>query len=155
MADDVQANVYMEQGGDVLNVDTGGELQFEGRRRHIAKVALGADNSNGGVLAWQNPQDTAILVERVILDITSEATGSANIDVGSASGSGSTSDNLIDGQAIGDAVKVLDNIDDQGTNGGATVRLDANGGTTDWITGSPSADPAGLAGNAYIYFYEV
>lgn len=155
MADDVQANVYMEQGGDVLNIDTGGELQFEGRRRHVAKVALGTDNSNGGVFAWQNPQDSAILVDKVVLDVTTAATGSANVDVGVASGAGTSSDDIIDGADIGSAAVVLNNVDDQGTNGQDTVKLDANGGTNDYVTASPSADPAGLVGNAYIYYAEI
>jgi len=36
-----------------------------------SKTALAALDTAGGVLGWQNPEDVAIIVQKVILDITS------------------------------------------------------------------------------------
>lgn len=138
--------------GDVTRNDV---PVFADRVEKIAKVALGVATGGGGVLAWQNPEAVAIIVTRIELRITTPATGVPTIDVGAAADGTTSSDTLIDGAAIGDAAKVLDNIDDQGTNGQATVELDAAGGTTDYITGSASADPAGLVGSAYIHYHSV
>lgn len=156
MADDVSAGVYMEQGGDVLNVDREGGLEFQGRKRHIAKVTLSDSGSSAGdIFSWQNPHGAAIFVDRVVLDVTTEADGAANIDVGTASDASSSSDNLLDGQDIGAAAATFDNIDDQGTNGQSVQRMDANGGTTDHVTGTASSDPSGLVGAVYIYYSAV
>lgn len=158
---------YEERGGartvigGELDIVAGGALKVGGtdvgignadRVPVVAKVALGVDTGDAGVFAWQNPETSAILVTRCVLDITTPATGTPSIDVGSNGDGTGSGDDLIDGQTIGDAAKLLDNFDDQGTNGQATIRLDENGGTTDWITGTATADPAGLVGNAYITY---
>lgn len=121
----------------------------------VATVTMSDTSGNAGMLAWQNPESSDIIVERVIIDVTTEATGAANIDVGTDGDGTGTSDNLIDGADIGSAAVVLDNIDDQGTNGKSKQRLDANGGTTDYITATASADPAGFVGVAYIQYVVV
>lgn len=136
-----------------MGVIHGGTV-IEGAAERIRRVgvALSASTGAGGVLAWQNPEDVAILVTRIVLDITTEATGAATADVGAAATAATSSDTLLDAVDIGTAAGVFDNIDDQGTNGQSVVRLDENGGTTDHITASASADPAGLVGNAYIFY---
>ena len=121
-------------------------------RIRFARVALTEDTGNAGMLAWQNPEDAAIIVLRLILDITTEATGAAIANFGPDGDGTGTSDTLLDGVNIGAAAGVFDNIEDQGTNGKSTARLDENGGTTDWITGTGESDPADLVGNAYIYY---
>ena len=62
----------------------------------------------------------------------------------------------MDAVDVGATAAIEDNIDNQGTNGKARQRLDAKGGTTDYITGSKATGAAaGLAGNAYIFYVEV
>lgn len=141
--------------GGTLLTSTPAELNLiDGADRvtKVVKVALAAATGNAGLLSWQNPESSRILVTRVVLDITTEATGAATADFGADGDGTGTSDTLLDGVNIGAAAGVFDNIDDQGTNGQSVIALDENGGTTDYITGTASADPAGLVGFAYIHY---
>ena len=119
----------------------------------VAKVAptSEASPSNGGCFSWQNPESVAVLAT-VIIDVTTVATGAANIDAGAAASATTSSDTLIDGGDIGTAVVRLNTIDNKGTNGKGFQRLDAKGGTTDFVTGTASADSSGLVGNVYIIY---
>lgn len=122
----------------------------------VVKVALTAGNADAFAFAWQNPESSAIMVHRVLLDITTEsATGGSVINIGSGATATTESDNLIDGGAL-TAAALLDNIDDQGTNGKSKQRLDAKAGTTDYVTGRiKTAHAAALVGNVYIYYTAV
>jgi hypothetical protein len=117
----------------------------------VAKVALTALDTGGGVLAWQNPEGAAIVVERVVVDATTKATGACTIDVGTTATNATTSsDNLLDGLDVGAAAGTFDNITDKGTNGKSRQRL-ASG---KWVTGSmASGAAAGLVGSAYIHYF--
>jgi hypothetical protein len=130
----------------------GNVIEHAAERIRFARVALSEDTGNAGMLSWQNPEDSAIIIIRFILDITTEATGAAVANFGSDGDGTGTSDDLLDGVDVGTAAGVFDNIDDQGTNGQSVIRLDAAGGTTDYITGTGESDPADLVGNAYIYY---
>lgn len=120
------------------------------RNMKVVKVALAALDTGGGVLSWQNPESTAIIVERVILDVTTKSTGACTLDVGTATASATTSsDDLLDGVDVGTAAGVFDNLADGGTNGKMKQKL-ASG---KWITASKaSGAAAGLVGNAYIHY---
>jgi len=121
-----------------------------------ARAALGAADAAGGILAWQNPETSAIIVVRIVFDVTTKSTAACTVDAGSAADGTTSADNLMDGIDVGTATGVFDNIDDKGTNGKSKRRLDAKGGTTDFITGSKATGAAaGLKGNAYIFYYEV
>lgn len=139
-----------------MGVIAGGQV-IEGAAERIrtAVVALADATGGGGILAWQNPEEYPIIVTRLVLDITTEATGAATGNFGAAANGTTSSDTLLDGVDIGAAAGVFDNIDDQGTNGLSKVRLAANGGAVDYLTGSGAADPAGLAGYAYIFYIVV
>lgn len=115
----------------------------------VDKIALAAVDTGGGVFAWQNPEGAAIIVERVVLDITTPSTGACTVDVGVTPTSAATPvDNLLDGQSLA-AAAVLDNIENQGTNGKSVGRL-ASG---KWVTASvASGASAGLVGSAYIHY---
>ena len=117
----------------------------------VTKVALAAEASpsNGGMVSWQNPFDVAVLVS-IVLDITTPATGAATADIGIGASAAIDDDTLIDGVDIGTAAGVFDGVDDQGTNGKYTQKVDAKGGTNDWVAGTASADSSGLVGSAYI-----
>ena len=121
-----------------------------------AKVALATGTGAGGVFGWQNPESAAIVVTRVIVDLTTKATAAATVDIGTAANATTSADNLLDGLDVNAATGVFDNIADKGTNGKEKQRLDAKGGSTDHVTASQATGAvAGLAGNAYIFYHEV
>ena len=121
-----------------------------------ARVALVAADGAGGMLSWQNPETSAIVVTRVVIDRTTKTTAACTADSGSAANGTTSSDNLMDGVNMNAAEAIEDNEEDKGTNGKGRQRLDAKGGSTDFITGTTaSGAAAGLVGNAYIFYYEV
>ena len=114
------------------------------------KVALTAATGTtaGGVLSLANPEGADLIVTRLVLDITTEATGAATVDAGIAANGTTSADNLIDAGDVGAAVAVLDNIEDGGTNGQAVYKW----GSSQYLTVTASATLAGLVGNAYIEY---
>jgi hypothetical protein len=119
------------------------------RAEKIARVALAAVDTAGGVFSWQNPESTAIVVTGLELDITTESTGACTVDCGTTATSAATlSDNLIDGLSVATA-GLYNNNEDKGTNGKSKQRL-ASG---KWVTGSvASGASAGLVGYALIHY---
>ena len=158
---------YQQQGGSTwqvggtLNVpgtiDMSGTIKIGGvatnRLVKVARVALAAVDTAGGVFAWQNPESTVILIDRLVLDVTTKTTGACTVDIGTTATSATTSsDTLIDGLDINAATGTFDNITDKGTNGKSRQRL-ASG---KWVTGSvASGASAGLVGYAYVYYVTV
>mgnify|MGYP001591174867 CR=1 FL=1 len=130
-----------------------GDLQHFGNL-WMDKVALAATAGAGGVFNWQNPLKVAVQIIRVLVDVTVAAPAAVTVDVGTAADGATSSDNLIDG-ALLDAIALLDNIENRGTNGKSRQKLAARGGASDFITATASATPTSLAGNAYIMFIEV
>ena len=121
-----------------------------------AKVALAAADAAAGVFAWQNPEASAIVVHRLIIDLTTKSTAACTINVGTDGDGTGSSDNLIDGLDVNAATGVFDNMTNSGTNGKELQRVDAKGGTTDYITASKATGAtAGIVGNAYIFYFEV
>ena len=120
------------------------------------KIALTASDAAAGVFSWQNPHGSAIIIARVLVDLTTKATAAATIDVGTDGDGTGSSDNLIDGLDVNTATGVFDNMTDKGSNGKEMQRLDAKGGTTDYVTASKATGAtAGIVGNAYVFYYEV
>lgn len=119
----------------------------------IAKVALGVGTSGGGVFAWQNPESTSIIIDRILLNVTTASTSAGTVDVGTTASSATTSsDNLIDGLDVNAATGLFDNITDKGTNGKSRQLL-ASG---KWVTASQASGAvAGLVGYAYISYFKV
>jgi hypothetical protein len=117
----------------------------------IAKVALlGVAATTGGALfAWQNPENVPIVVDRLEIDITTKSTGAANGNFGVAANGTTSSANLIDTYALGGTEKVVNNIDDKGTNGKSVQKMT----TSQFITGTGSASTVGLVGSVYIHYY--
>lgn len=116
----------------------------------IAKVALAAVGTGGGVLSWANPETGSIIITALTVDVTTASTGACTVDFGTTATNGTTtSDNLIDGVSVA-ATGVLSNIDDKGTNGKSRQKL----ATGKWVTGSvASGTVTGLVGFAYIRYY--
>jgi hypothetical protein len=142
-----ESQVIDENGGVKIG---GASIATTDRITKIAKVALGAADTGGGVLSWQNPEGTDIIITRIVIDITTRATGACTIDVGTTATSATTSsDNLIDGLDINAATGVFDNIDNKGSNGKSKQKL-ASG---KWVTASKaSGSAAGTVGYAYIHY---
>ena len=132
--------------------DAHGTVAFD-RAMKVARVALAAVDTGGGVFAWANPEVGSILVERVILDITTQTSGACTLDVGTTAASATTlSDNLIDGVDPASAPSTPDNLGDAGANGKARQKL----ATSKWVTGSvASGNSAGIVGFAYIHYINI
>lgn len=113
-----------------------------------AAITAVTGTTAGGALRIANPEGVDLIVTRVILDITTPATGAATMDVGIAANGTTSSDTLFDGVDVGTASAIFDNIDDQGTNGQSVLRW----GSTQYLTGTASATLAGLVGNVYIQY---
>ena len=151
---------YMEQGGASWVIGSGGTLTIADgatfalngadRLVKVKKQALVAAATSGGVLSWVNPTASTIIVERLILDVTTVATGSATVDCGIGSAATTIDDTLIDGLDVNAAVGAFDNISSAGSNGKAVKRL-ASG---EYVTCTQkSGDVTGLVGSAFIHYY--
>lgn len=118
------------------------------RNEKWVKVALAAVDTAGGLFAWKNPEGTAILVTRTVLDVTTQSTSACTADVGTAADGVTSNDGLINGVSLATA-GVLDNLGNAGTNGKARQRV-ASGA---YVTGSvASGASAGLVGSALIAY---
>lgn len=119
------------------------------RTRKVAVKALTGAGVHGGVQAWQNPEGAAIIITRVILDVTTQSAGAGTVSIGTTATSATTSSaNLLDTQSVA-AVATLDNITDKGTNGKTRQKL-ASG---KWVTiAEASGDVTGFAGNLIIEY---
>jgi hypothetical protein len=148
---------FIDTSGNVLlKLDAANSRVDMPGTRKIAKVALTAGNANAFAFAWQNPEATKIIIERIMLNLTTAGgTGSSVIDVGIVADATSTADTLIDGLDI-NQTGLFDNITNKGTNGLTKGLVDENGGTNDYITGKIlTANAAALVGNAYIVYFAV
>jgi len=121
------------------------------RIEKVAKIALSAVNTAGGVFAWQNDEGASIIVTGLYLNVTTKTTGACSLDCGTTATSATTlSDNLINAVDVNSAAGVFDNITDKGTNGKSRQLL-ASG---KWVTGSvvSGGASAGIVGFAYIRY---
>ena len=112
------------------------------------KVVLTAVTATtaGGVLSLQNPEGADLIITGLVLDITTQATGSATVDAGVSGASVASADGLIDAGNVGAAVVVLSNVSEGGTNGKGAEKWP----TDHYLTITASATLAGLVGNAYV-----
>lgn len=143
-------------GATILKLDADTGRAVMPGNRVIAKVALTAGNANAFAFAWQNPEASKIIVERVLVRLTT-AGGTANsvLDVGVVADATSTADTLIDGLDL-NTTGLFDNIVDKGTNGKARQIVDENGGTNDYVTGKILvANAAAVVGDVYIVYFTV
>lgn len=135
--------VYMKE---KLVVDIDGNV-FSNQK---ATGVLGVADTGGGIFAWKNPTGKTILINHVVLNVTTKATAACTVDVGATATSATTSsDNLIDGKDVNAATGVFTNAESGGTNGKAIARLAAGG----WVTASKATgDAAGTKGTYEIYY---
>ena len=146
-------------GSDILTAaglnSTAAELNLidnADRVTKIVKVALTASDAAAGLFSWRNTEESAdIIVTRLVVDVTTAATGACTADIGTAATS-ILNDTLLDGVDVGTAAGVFDNIDNQGTNGLSKVRVDDD----EYVTGSvASGASAGIVGNVYIHYFVI
>lgn len=111
----------------------------------MRRVALGALDAAGGILAWQNPEAVKILA-RIDVDFTHASTDACTASFGVAADGATLNAGFLDGVNVG-------TLGTQPYSSTVWLRVDANGGTNDWITGSKaSGAAAGLEGRAYITY---
>ena len=109
--------------------------------------------TGGGVFAWQNPESTAVIIDRVIIDVTTAATSTVcTVDIGYTATSATTSDDdLLDGVAFTSA-GVYDNTVNIGTNGKGVQKAAAG----KWVTATEkTGDVTGLAGKFYLHYRRI
>ena len=112
-----------------------------------ASGTLTAGNANAFAFAWQNPEAQPIWAQVMVEITTAGGTAGSLLDVGSAADGTTHSDNLIDGADL-NATNLLTTS--------AWVKLAANGGATDYITGQIlSENAASLVGKYYVRYFGV
>lgn len=164
----VQGEIDVESGGDI-DIESGGDVDFASgatltfngsgvftagatRMKKIAKVALAAVDTAGGLFAWANPEGAAIIVTHVMLDVTTFTSGACTVDVGVAADGTTLNDTIIDGASLATAAGVRDSQKDAGTNGAGPTRVSS----TQFVTGSvASGASAALVGSAFIEYLVV
>ena len=121
-----------------------------GEDGHWVSGDLTDSDTAGAVFNWMNIENGSIIIDRVIIDVTTAATGACTLDIGTTDTSAATSsDTLIDGVDVNAATGTFDNIEDGGTNGKSTKKLS----TVKWITASKaSGATAGLVGKWYVHY---
>jgi hypothetical protein len=118
----------------------------------VVKVALAQTAGNAGVLSWQNPEPVGVLAA-VVLDITT-AQSAQTADVGVDGDGTGSSDTSMDGVSLA-AAGAFSSFADGGTNGAAFRKVDAKGGSSDYITATASGTPSTLVGYAYVVYLPV
>lgn len=116
-----------------------------------ATGALAAVDTGGGLFSWANPEGKTILIDHVVLIVTTKTTGACSADVGvTATNATTLSDTMIDGKDINAAAGTFTSDESAGTNGKQGRRCLSG----KWVTGSVVAGgaSAGLVGSYEIYY---
>lgn len=119
----------------------------------VVKGALADGSTNDIAFAWQNPESSSILVQRVIIDVTTGGgTGTSDLDVGVVANATSTAVDIIDALDL-EATGVCDHLFVAGAGAGGVHKVAEKDGGTDWITGKiTTADALTLVGKYYIEY---
>ena len=157
------ANLGLEKfsrGGPVVDADIADNMDlidaaYQGGVK-VVKGALTAGAADAFAFTWQNPETTAVLVQKVIIDVTTVGgTATSVLDVGVAASATGTADTILDGVDL-NAAAITVNTDaaSSGTNADEKVhKVDENGGTNDWITGKILVEKCDdLVGKYYIEY---
>ena len=122
----------------------------------VAKGALTAGAKNAFAFYWQNPEDSPVIVWRVIVDVTTAGgTPGSLLTVGLGDTAATAAADLMDAVDL-NAIAVYDNITDVGATGKSRQKMTAYGGALDYVTGAiTTADSLLLAGSYYIFYTEV
>lgn len=113
------------------------------------KVTLADADAAGGILALANPEGVDLIVTKLILNVTTVATGACTVDAGIAANGTTKVDNLIDGLDVHTATGAFADLGTSGKR--AKLWPAAQYLTVSMATGAA----AGLEGNAYIEYIRV
>lgn len=121
----------------------------------MAKVPLVGSTihaATGGVISWVNPEAGAIIIHRVICDITTVATGACTLDIGYTATSALTSaSTFLAGIDANAATAVFDSMNYALSSGANAKAQKAAAGK--WVTlDEKTGDATGLVGNLYILY---
>ena len=135
---------------NMISPDQSG-VAYVAKRYLVEDLASG--NTNSFAFAVQNPEGVDCVVTNVIVDITTAGgTGSSLLDVDVVGNATATGDDIIDGLDL-NATGTSDRHKTAGSNGGAPVKWDKNGGANDYITGKILAqNAASLVGKVIIEY---
>lgn len=111
-------------------------------------ITAATTTTGGDAISLANPEGATLFVTEVVLDVTTEATGAATMDVGMAANGTTSSDTLLDGVDVGSAAIVANNQKHAGTNGMGIVKWTS----TQYLTATPSATLAGLVGTYHVSY---
>ena len=111
------------------------------------KGALSATRTAGGLFNAENTYGSDLIIDRVIISVTSASSGASSASVGIAANATTASDTLLDDFDSG-GQGIYDNIDNKGTNG----KTKAKWGTGQFVTGSESTgNITGIVGTYAIH----
>jgi hypothetical protein len=99
-------------------VPRAGMSKFAGAR---LQGNLTASDAAAGVFSLQNTYGTDLIVERLLIRVTTASSGACTIDVGCGTTAATSYDTILDGPSVA-ATGMIDNADDtdQGTNGNSS-----------------------------------
>lgn len=139
-----------------IGKDSVGNLEKKADAGKWVKKALTAGLVNTFAFTWQNPEPVKILVDRVIVDITTAGgTATAILDVGVVASATATAADIINDLDL-NAVAITDHLLVAGAGLGGVHKVDEKGGTNDYITGKILTEAASaLVGNVYIHYRAV
>jgi hypothetical protein len=113
--------------------------------------ALTASDAAGGVFSSENSYGTDIIITRVLIMVTTGASGACKLDIGVAADGTTSAATLIDELDVADA-GVFDNIADKGSAGSSRLKF----GNGAFVNGSMSAGAtAGLVGSYAIHCIDI
>ena len=121
----------------------------QGKGCLYGSLVAATTTTGGDALNLANPEGVDLIITRFIINVTTEATGAANVDAGVAA-TLTTNDELLDGVDVGSAAIIKDNIEEcvDGTVAAAVVEW----GSAEYVTVTPSATLAGLVGTYHIEY---
>ena len=111
------------------------------------KGALSATRTAGGMLAVENTYGSDLIIDRVIVSVTTASSSASAASIGIAANATTSSNTLMDNFDSG-GQGVYDNIDNKGSNG----KTKAKWGTGQFVTGSEaSGNITGIVGTYAIH----
>jgi len=125
-----------------------------GEDGHWVSGNLTASDTAGAIFNWTNIEEGAVIVDELLVDVTTKTSNACTLDVGyTATSTATSSDTLLDGQDINTATGVFNNMFGAGTGNAVGVVKVAKG---KYITASTKTGAAaGLVGKWYLHYRKV